>query len=216
MTRSRIIPIVEGHGEETAVPLLLDRWLRFRRFERFFEVPERAVNAKGSGNLKAAYNRRRHLGIEHYVEAAVRGGADAILVILDADDECVAANPAGGLGPRLLSRARSVTPHLPLGVVVANREYEAWFLASLTALRSRGHFESGVRLASPLQAETPRDCKGLVEKLLGVPYEERVHQTQLTGSISFTAPMARRAPSFGKLMRDLERITRETRMRSAA
>lgn len=215
MSRAKIIPIVEGHGEEEAVPLLLARWLRLRRFDRYFEVRQTAVNAKGSSRLKAPYNPARHLGIEYWVEVALRDNPDAIVVVLDSDDECLAPSASGGVGPRLLQRARAVT-HLPIGVVVANREYEAWFLASLTTLRARGHFAPGVRLKHPVQPEVPRDCKGLIASLMGVPrYEERVHQRQLTESMSLSAGVARRAPSFGKLLRDLERVTRETRQRSA-
>jgi hypothetical protein len=216
VSKKKIIPIVEGYGEEEAVPVLLARWLQHRGFHPFFEVPERAVNAKGCGKLKARYDRQRHLGIEHYVEAALRDGADAIVVILDADEECLSSNPDGALGPRLLARARAVTD-LPLSVVVANREYEAWFLANLRTLRARGHFLPAEHLRDPHQPEVPGDCKGLTARLMGVPrYEERVHQKQLTASIGFRPGVARRAPSFGKLLRDLERITRETRQRSAA
>jgi hypothetical protein len=214
--RKKLIPVVEGHGEEEAVPVLLTRWLEHRHFHPFFEVPERAVNAKGCGKLKAPYDRKRHLGIEHYVEAALRDGADAILVMLDADEECLSSNPAGALGPRLLARARAVA-HVPLSVVVANREYEAWFLANLRTLRARGYFLPGEHVHHPDQPEVPGDCKGLTARLMGVPrYEERVHQKQLTTSISFCPGVARRAPSFGKLLRDLERITKETRQRSAS
>lgn len=97
----RIIPIVGGHGEERAVPCLIRRWLRHRRLHRHFDVPDLAINAKGCGKLKAAHDRMRHLGIEHYVEAALRNRPDAILVVLDADDECLNRGSSDGLGPRL-------------------------------------------------------------------------------------------------------------------
>ena len=32
MAKYVIVPIVEGHGEVDAVPTLLQRWLRFRRY----------------------------------------------------------------------------------------------------------------------------------------------------------------------------------------
>jgi hypothetical protein len=173
------------------------------------------VNAKGSGKLKGRYDKRRHIGIEHYIEAALRTGPDAILVLLDADDECVTRNKGNGFGPTLLARARDVAPDLPLAVVVANREYEAWFLASLTSLRAKGLLPL-MRLEHFLRPEEPRNCKGLIEKLMGRRYEEQVHQLELTGGITFSAKAKFRSPSYGKLLRDLERLTREARRGRAA
>ena len=216
MNKRVIVPIVEGFGEETAVPLLVRRWLARRRFDRHFDVPDLAINAKGCGKLKAAYDRTRHLGIEHYVEAALRSGPDAILVVLDADDECVHRSGAVGLGPKLLDRARAVAPQVPMAVVVANREYEAWFLASLSSLRGRGLLPQDRRLPEPLVPEAPKNCKGLIARLLGCHYEERVHQHRLTGGLTFSPRAARRAPSYGKLLRDLDRLAREARQRRTA
>jgi hypothetical protein len=209
MNVRRIVPIVEGHGEEKAVPCLIRRWLRHRRLHRFFDVPDLAINAKGCGKLKAAYDRERHLGVEHYIEAALRSRPDAILVILDADDECIDRGPGNGLGPELLARARQVASHVPLAVVVANREYEAWFLASLTSIRAAGFIPQGTRLSDGLDPEARRNCKGLIADLLGCRYEETVHQLTLTHGITFSPQMKYRSPSFGKLMKDLERLTKE-------
>ena len=213
----RIVPIVEGHGEERAVPCLIRRWLRHRRLHRYFVVPDLAINAKGSGRMKAAYDRMRHIGIEHYISAALRYRPDAIVVVLDADDECLVRPPGNGLGPELLGRARAVANDTPLAIVVANREYEAWFLASLTSIRAAGLLPSHTRLPDPLAPEGPRDCKGLITKLLDCPYEETVHQLALTRGVTFSPRAKFRAPSYGKLLRDLERLVREARkFRSAA
>lgn len=211
MRMRKIVPVVEGYGEERAVPCLIRRWLRHRRLHQFFEVPDLAVNAKGCGNLKAPYNRQRHIGIEHYIEAAVRTHPDAILVIIDADDECLTREQSNGLGPTLLARARTVVSHIPLAVVVANREYEAWFLASLTSIRQARLLPAGTRIPSNLTPESHSGCKTLIADLLSCPYEETIHQLQLTGGLSFAAGVQRRSPSFGKLVRDLECLVREAR-----
>ncbi|WP_373506737.1 DUF4276 family protein [Thiocapsa sp.] len=215
MRKFRIVPIVEGYGEERAVPLLMRRWLRHRNLHRWFDIPDLAVNAKGSGRLKAPFDPERHRGIEHYIATALTGRPDAILVLLDADDECQTRAKNEGLGPTLLARARAVAREVPLAVVIANREYEAWFLANLTALRARGLLPLG-RLPEPLQPEVRRDCKGLIERLLGCSYEERFHQLKLTEAMTFSPRAAFRSPSYGKLLRDLERLTREARHRRAA
>src|SRR5438094_4636142 len=145
MSGMKIIPIVQGFGEERAVPVLVRRWLRFRNFHRHFEVPDRAINAKGSGRLKVGYDPIRHVGIEHYVHAALGGRPDAILVLIDADDECLHRGRGRSLGPELLARAKGVAAHVPVAVVVANREYEAWFLASLQSMRMSRRDDVGAR-----------------------------------------------------------------------
>jgi hypothetical protein len=209
--RRVIVPIVEGHGEERAVPCLIRRWLQYRCWHQYFDVPDRAINAKGCGNLKAAYNKERHIGIEHYIKAALKCHPDAILVILDADDECLNREPGNELGPELLARAKAVAGHLPLAVVVANREYEAWFLANIASIRAAGLFPNRVNLQGDLVPESPRDCKGIIAKLMGCPYEETVHQLKLTSRLTFSSGIQYRSPSYGKLLRDLERLTCEVR-----
>ena len=212
MNKRRIIPIVEGHGEERAVPHLIKRWLRHRRFHPYFDVPDAAINTKGCGKLKAAYDRHRHLGVEHYVTAALRGRPDAIIIILDADDECVNRGPGNGLGPELLARAQEVAPHIPLAVVAANPEYEAWFLASIDSIRTAGLLpESSKRVPRIVNPESHRGCKKLIADLLCRPYEETFHQLELSRGMTFSPRAHYRSPSYGKLLRDLERITQEAR-----
>jgi len=209
---SKIIPIVEGHGEERAVPCLIRRWLRHRGWDRYFNIPDLAINAKGCGKLKAAYDRRRHLGIEHYVEAALRNNPQAVLVVLDADDECVSRGPGNGLGPDLFTRARNVAPpELPVAVVVANREYEAWFLANFHTIKARGGFLAQAQYPAYNHPESHTGYKGLMANLIGCKYEETSHQLFLTKLMGFKQGACLRSPSYGKLMRDLERLTREMR-----
>lgn len=209
----RIVPIVEGHGEERAVPVLLRRWLRLRNFHRFFEVPDRAINAKGSGNLKARFEPGRHVGIEHYVGAALGNRPDAILVVIDADDECQRRIGGVGLGPELLARAQTVAAPVPVAVVVANREYEAWFLASLQSIRTAGLLPRKNGRPNPRDPETIRDAKGKTEELMGRRYEETVHQLELTKGLSFAPGPRNRSRSLAKLVRDLERLTQAARRR---
>jgi hypothetical protein len=216
MSVRRIIPIVEGYGEERAVPCLIRRWLHHRRWHQSFEVPDTAINAKGCGRLKAAYDKERHVGIEHYIIAALRNKPDAILVVLDADEDCIKRRPGNGLGPELFARAKAVASHVPLAVVVANREYEAWFLANINSFRARGLFFEHAEIPGNLDPESTRDCKGLVAGLIGCRYEETVHQLSLTHGLRFSQGATNRSLSYGKLIRDLERLTHEARRKPTA
>ena len=208
----KIIPVVEGYGEEKAVPCLIRLWLEHRHIQRYFEVPNLAINAKGCGKLKAAYNRERHLGIEHYIQAALRNHPDAILVILDSDGECRNRERGNiGLGPELLLRAIVVAPHVPLAVVIANCEYEAWFLSNFRSFRDRGFFQSHIRFENESDPESHANCKGVIAEYIGEKYEETIHQLELTKHLRFSPASIRRSPSYGKLIRDLDRLTRESR-----
>lgn len=211
-SRYRILAIVEGHGEERAVPALLRRWFKSRRFHNF-DTPDLAIRASGSGALKCAHDDDDDLGIESYVALAAAQKPDGILVVLDADDECLSRKGTSrpGLGPELRERARKAAAHIPVEVVVANREYEAWLLASLGALKRAGKVP--VHASVPeANIETIRDCKRALRTFLGRPYEETTDQPDLTQHLPFTPGMAKRSPSYGKLLRALLALTRAARV----
>lgn len=220
MKRYRIACIVEGHGEQHSLPLLVQRWLAWRGF-RNFEALEPAVRTKASGAFLAAHQPDRQIGIEYYVEVALRKQPHAILIIRDADDDCI-QNPPGnpGLGPRLLGRAQAVSNGVPVGVVIANREFEAWILASLSRVRQAGLIP-GARFQEshppdtvgfhPVQPERYRDCKKPLTDTLTRSYSSSVDQKRLVQHICFTPAACRRSPSLGKFLRELDRLTRLAR-----
>jgi hypothetical protein len=210
-----IVPIVEGHGEVRAVPILLHRWLRHRNYHRYFEVHiDGPVRASGAGAIKAEHKSGDDLGIEHYVEIARLRRPDAIVVILDADDDAPET-----VGPQLLDRARkSVPADYPICVVLAKREYEAWFLAAFPCSRFRNGLEASnfalTRRSLPrgLDVESIADCKSYVARLVGIrKYEPTLHQPAFTNILPFTSGMAKRSPSFGRLIADLEAMMAKTR-----
>ncbi len=208
----RLVAIVEGYGEVRAVPILACRWLLQRGLVGEFFVPDLAINAKGCGNLKAPHDPVAHRGIEHYVSRALRARPAAILAILDADDECLNRGPDRRLGPELLARARSVAGDVPVGVVIANREFEAWFLAEQASLRHSGAMPEGPELAEDPEART--GCKAAMSRLLGEAYEPTIHQRELARALTFSREARAKSPSYDKLVRELERLTAEARRRS--
>jgi hypothetical protein len=195
--RTLIASIVEGHGEVSALPVLMQRWLAHIGRSHEYQVldPVRV----GVDRLKNPFNEERQQGIEYAIRASLRRKPGAILVLLDADRAC--ALPASGprLGPALLARARVVAPHLDLAVVVADPEYEAWFLRNAPAVFP------GVADVQP----TRRDCKGLVSELLGTKYLEGSDQAQLTKRLPLPEPAAIPElpdPSYRKLFKELARL----------
>jgi len=185
-----IASIVEGHGEVSALPKLL-----YRLAADFPMVDLRTPKPpwrRPRGSLIAPS------GIEREVESnSWVGPAGGILVVLDADDDCPAE-----LAPALLDRARSARPDCRVSVVLANREYEAWFLAAAQSLA--GHFGFPADMKAPDNPEEIRDAKGWLSRQRsgGHPYKETADQAALTSA--FDIRQAREhSPSFDKFCREL-------------
>jgi hypothetical protein len=216
MTKYTIVPIVEGFGEVEAVPILIRRWLTFRRFTNFDIDVRGPVRASGKGSLTVQHVEDGDLGVEYFIALAWLRKPNAILVLLDADDDCPAT-----LGQSLLARAKaSLPPGFPIGVVVANREFEAWFLAAFGSPRFRQGLVSANftlrRHSIPrgFDVESIAGCKARIAEWVGIDrYEPTLHQPMLTKHLPFSPSMPRRSRSFRKLLDELERLTAAARSR---
>lgn len=181
----KIIPIVEGYGEVDALPVLL------RRFQE-----ESESFALGIGR---PIRRHRHqLVHESDVRKAVRlalldPDCAAILIVLDADDDCPAE-----LAPSISAWASEEAPQVPSAVVLACREFETWFLASLESLR--GNCRIRADAVSPVEPEAIRGAKETLESFMvpGASYSETVDQPRMAASFSFSQAYSR-SRSFRKL-----------------
>ena len=84
-------------------------------------------------------------------------------------------------------------------MVMAKREYEAWFLASIEALRGRrGVLPEATPHPDP---ESPRDAKGKLERRMrpGASYSASVDQVAMTGHLDLESAY-RGCRSFRKLV----------------
>jgi hypothetical protein len=181
-----IQPIVEGQGDEAAVPLLLRR-LRDEAEAWGLEVG-RPVRKRRTQLVKKD-------SLQEAVRvAALREGCAAILVVFDADDDCPRE-----LAPTLEKWAQEAAGEKPCAVVMANREYEAWFLASMEALQGRARIVPTA--TSHPNPESPRDAKSELERQMpyGASYSPTVDQAVLTAHLDM-ASAYRRCRSFRKLV----------------
>ena len=188
-----IASIVEGHGEVSALPRLLHRLAaEFPMAELHTPKPPWR---RPRGSLVAPN------GIEREVESnSWVGPSGGILVILDADDDCPAQ-----LAPELLRRAQAARPDLRVSVVLAKREFEAWFLASAQSLAGRHGFPAD--MTAPDDPEGVRGAKEWLSRHRpkGHPYKETVDQAALTSA--FDIRQARKhSPSFDKFCREIETL----------
>lgn len=184
--------IVEGHGEREAAPVLL------RRIAAQID-PQLIVNI--TATLRVPKSRLLKAGeIERAVDLAARtlNGSGAVFVLLDSDEACPAE-----LGPKLLLRARQSRSDIPIAVVIAKCEFEAWFLTAIASLRGQRGLSNAVE--PPLDSEVIRDAKGwLAERMASGRYSEPLDQPAFAAR--FDLNLARRADSFDKCYRDLARL----------
>ena len=194
--------IVEGHGEVEAVPVLIRRVAEDLYPELAVIVP-RPIRVSRDKILEVGE-------LEKWIEVvSLRiGGQGAIFIILDSDDDCPAR-----LGPVLLHRASQIHSDLPIAVVLATCEFEAWFLAAAESIRGRRGLRNDID--SPEEPETIRDAKGWLSNRMenGRNYHEKRDQPALADS--FDLEQARRADSFDKCYRDIVRLLDELRKTSS-
>lgn len=187
----RIASVVEGHSEvESLVPLLWrvqaqyapDVWADF---VQPYRVGRDSLIKTG--------------GVESAVDEVLRrnAGVGGVLVLIDADDDCPAT-----LGPDLLRRTEAARPDVLSAVVVAKREFEAWFLAAARSLRGVHGLPGD--LEPPADPEQPRDCKKwLIDRMPpGRGYHERRDQAGLAAAFDLDEARVA-APSFDKFCRDV-------------
>jgi hypothetical protein len=183
--------IVEGHGEVEAVPILIRRIAA--RVDPSLSIHVRRPLRVPRSQLV------RVKELERAVELAARqvGRQGGILVIIDSDDDCPAE-----LGPQLLDRARKTRSDLPIGVVLAKREFEGWFLASAESLRGKRGLPGD--LTPPPDPESVRGAKGWMARHMigGSTYSETLDQPALTAIFDLDQA-AVRSSSFDKCLREI-------------
>ena len=185
--------IVEGHGEVNAVPELLRRLC----YEAGIFAPKLLPAIRAH---RTDFSERARL--ERWVRLAKLHEPSAIIIIYDADDDCAVTAAS-------LTRAVAQPCSLPIPceVVVANREYESWFLAAMESLR--GHRGIAADAAYPGDPEEPRDAKGrLSRKMVGNrTYSETADQAGLTATMDL-AVAHQRCRSFRKMVKVFGELAR--------
>lgn len=196
----RIGCVVEGQGEEHAVPIIVRRIAGLLNPSMVVQVP--TVIRRPRGRLV------KQPELEAAVDLAARrlGGRGAILVILDGDADCPAQ-----LGPKLLGWAQAARTDLPAAVVVAKREFEAWFIAAAESLRGQQGLATDLR--GPPDPENVRGAKEWLARHMPreQPYSPTAHQALLARQLDLDAAR-RRADSFDKCYREVVRLLTDPRV----
>ena len=180
-----IQPIVEGHGEVAAVPVLLRRLIH--------EAQSWEIDV-GRPIRKPRSDFATENGVVRAVTLARREpSCGGILLLFDSDNDCPAE-----MGPRVQDWAKSASGPIPCVVCMAHREYEAWFLATADTLRE--HKEMNANAGPHPSPESPRGAKGQLERRMAVDdYKESKHQAAFSAKMSLAAAY-QRSRSFRKLV----------------
>ena len=182
----KIIPIVEGDGEVTAVPALLRKILvQATRYDIQIARPK---NANGRGNLL------KEGGLEKFIRYAWKErDCGAILVLVDAENDC-----AKFVARDFARRIEAIGVLFPVVIVVAKRMYEAWILSSIASIA--GHLDLPVGLITPPDAEEIPNPKVWLDRHFprGRAYKETQDQEAMTHLIDIG--LASSARSFRRLL----------------
>lgn len=187
MNRRFFSPIVEGHGEQEALPLLIRKIFADASPETI-PVINPPIRVKSGSFLSDVEYFSKYVTLAA-AKASQAGGE--ILILLDCEDDC-----PGTLGPLLLARAKTVRSDVPITVVLAHREYETWFLAAAESLRGCGGLPAD--LSPPADPELIRGAKEWLGRRMDQSYDPIIHQAAFTAR--FDLSQAKSIPSFARLV----------------
>lgn len=190
----RLHAVVEGHGEVEAVPALLFRVLDHLGRTSAWVVNRQVARLPRSllvdQSVPGPERPPRPDGLEKAIGLALANKADALVVLVDADDDCPAS--FGPPGTEIVER------RIAGAAVMAVREFETWLLLTFP--------DSRLRAKAIHAPEAKRDAKGALRRL--VPgYAPTTHQVEVVRRVD-VARLRRRSMSFDKLVRDVEVMTR--------
>ncbi|MBT8421021.1 MAG: DUF4276 family protein [Gammaproteobacteria bacterium] len=194
----RISAIVEGHGEVETVPVLLRRlcaWLS----------PLCQIEVTVPIRIHRDRFLKRHEEFRKHLLLATSKSRDNgwILILLDADDDCPAK-----LGARILEQAKAVVPHRRVSVVLANREFEAWFIAAASSVDGQRGFSCPEKAVS--DPDTIRNAKGWIGKQMPSGQKYREVTDQPAFAAMFDLELARnRSRSFRKLCEEWQKCAHQ-------
>lgn len=193
----KVYPIVEGHGEVEAAPVLLRRLIA-------------EANCHHVGVGRPIRRTQSQLHSKEGIQAGVRLAllqpeCAAVVILFDSEDDCPKER-----GAEVRAWAREVADGKPCDVVIAYREYETWFLAAVESLR--GNYGIRPDAVAPVNPESRRDAKGALEEFMHPDraYSETGDQPSM--SAVFDLGLAyRRNRSFRKLVKTIGGVLAQLR-----
>ena len=195
MTTVTVAPIVEGHGEVSAVRTLLTRVAQEFAPACFVKVLQ-PIRVSKSKIISDSNELLRAIDLAALKLSESNKNKGCVLLLLDADNDADCK-----LAPAMVQAALSNRGHIAFSCVIAVIEFETWLVAGAEDLSEL--LVAGYELSIPVDPEGQGIGKGWIEEFFdGTKYSESVDQVRLTAR--FDVRRARsRCPSFDKLCREL-------------
>lgn len=177
-----VVPIVEGHGDEWALPILVGRLAPSL-------VVRRPVRFPKSKRVDPATGAARPAEVSRAVAIAAAnippGATGLILLVLDTDASCAAT-----LGPSLFAAMRDAHPRARCFAACAVKEFESWIIG-------------GVPEIDEAHPDTAGQPKRRIAEVNQGRYKETADQQKFTARID-PDRLRRRSRSFARLFELLE------------
>lgn len=188
-----IAPIVEGHGDTQAVPILLRRVCTELFDEAYVSVlpPIRVPKSK----LVKPPELARAVSLADLKLREKDAGQRLVLILFDADQD-----RACELAPRLLTTLRAERPHMDVALVLAVPEFETWFIA---AAESLGEYLDLAGSEIPDDVDAAGLKKAWLQQRFRGRYTETIEQPALAARMDLHRCRSR-SRSFDKLCRELQ------------
>jgi len=191
-----LISVVEGEGEVSAFPELL------RRLGPHI-APAVSLDVRKPHLLPKSKMLHKPGELERAARIKLSGlGEEArLIVLLDADNDCPAE-----LAPKLLNRELGWVLPVQAAIVVAEREYESWFLSSAESLSGKRTLSADLKPPNNPEA-APRDAKKWLSNRMAPRRTYKPTRDQAPFSAALDIELTRsRSASFDKLCREVQRL----------
>ena len=195
-----IYSIVEGEGEVKALPELLKKLRNSlspdKQLYHHKKQPIRISRGKITQFKPDFINQLKAQNINSMRDNGW------VLIVVDADDDCPVE-----LARKIHNIASQHIPHGRISVVIPNKEYEAWFLASANSMANQNlpSEHQSIALSGNLSnVDNIKDAKGRIT-IDGKSYSETGHQEILTKMIDVNIA-EKNSRSFRKLCKEWRRM----------
>lgn len=196
---NQLFLIVEGHGEVEALPVLIRKIL----YEHLGCMGWSILHPYRISRSKIVkFDDHLRSSILFGLEKLKEGESGGILILIDADDDCPVA-----LSEEFKYFIDGMDAGRIISFVVANKEYESWFLASAEMMRSHSSIRNDA--VRPNNSDCIRDAKGHFSREIlneGVKYAETIEQAKFSAIIDIDAASAA-SRSFRKFLKEVARIS---------
>lgn len=194
MSNKRLLPVVEGEGDERAVPALLRRILHHHgRFDVDVLKPHRRGELP---KVKANFSR--------YFQAALLENASVICVL---DYDCATCDDVERDEQELRTLAKGVNAQAGFDACLIVKEFESLFLCDPRATRASLPLIHA-KLDFPANPESVRDAKGWLSEAQpkGAAYKPTTHQARIVSHLNLDH-LLEKSPSYQRLARAVLRLT---------